>query len=419
MVNRYTLESPRVPTPFHGTVLEDVEDWLVDFERVAALNEWDDAAKLRRVYFYLEDGARTWYQNREDQLTSWREFCRRLLDTYAGADRHERAERAIQSRIQMPNESVTTYVEDMTRLFRRADSRMAEEKKMRHLMRGVREQLFAGLVRSPPKTVAEFLSEAVTMEKMLQHRSTLYERQLNSTSATEVSAAIGSNTECLRELIRSIVREELHKATAPPLPAVSSIASIIKDELHQALRDPVTLANAVALPTDYRRATYAEALKRPASPSPSFVHAPPAVSLQSAQPLQYYADTRPSPPFVSAGPVAHRSEQPAHYLDDRRTSPRKSDVWRTPDHRPLCFHCGEADHLYRQCPYRRMGLRGFSAYLPPPRYGQRPRDIEDYLAQQRMPAPARRQSRSPSPRRFSPPPQRYAGARSPSPRREN
>ncbi|KAH7955832.1 hypothetical protein HPB52_004076 [Rhipicephalus sanguineus] len=62
---------------------------------------------------------------------------------------------------------------------------------------------------------------------------------------------------------------ELHKAAAPPLPTVSSIASILKDELHQALRDPVTLANAVALPTDYRRATYAEALKRPASPSPS------------------------------------------------------------------------------------------------------------------------------------------------------
>ncbi|KAH7975601.1 hypothetical protein HPB52_003599 [Rhipicephalus sanguineus] len=144
-------------------------------------------------------------------------------------------------------------------------------------------------------------------------------RQLNSTSATEVSAALGGKTECLRELIRCIVREELHKAAAPPLPTVSSIASIIKDELHQALRDPVTLAYAVALPIDYRRATYAEALKRPASPSPSFVHAPPAVSLQSAQPLQYYEDARPSPPFVSAGPFAHRSEQPAHYVDDRRT----------------------------------------------------------------------------------------------------
>ncbi|XP_037505558.1 uncharacterized protein LOC119381877 [Rhipicephalus sanguineus] len=110
---------------------------------------------------------------------------------------------------------------------------------------------------------------------------------------------------------------------------------------------------------------------------------------------------------------------PVHYLDDKRTSPRKSHVWRTRDRRPLCFHCGEADHLYRQCPYRRMGLRGFSAYSPPPRYGQRPRDFENYLAQQRMPPPTRRQSRSPSPRRFSPPPQRYAGARSPSPRRAN
>lgn len=290
---------------------------------------------------------------------------------------------------------------------------------MRHLMRGVKEQLFAGLVRSPPKTVAEFLSEAVTMEKMLQHRSTLYERQVNSTSDAQVFTAIGSNTEYLRELIRSVVREELQKAAAPPLPTVSSIASIIKDELHQALRDPVTLDNTTAVPTEYRRATYAEALKRPASSPPLFVHAPPTVSLQSAQQLQYCEDTRTSPPFVYAGPVAHRSEQPVHYIDDRRPSPRKSDVWRTPDHRPLCFHCGEADHLYRQCPYRRLGLRGFSAYSPPPRYGQRPRDIEDYLAQQRVPPPAGRQSRSPSPRRFSSPPQRYAGARSPSPRREN
>ncbi|KAH8041158.1 hypothetical protein HPB51_013818 [Rhipicephalus microplus] len=71
-------------------------------------------------------------------------------------------------------------------------------------MRRVKEELFAGLVRSPPNMVAEFLSEAVTMEKMLQHRSTLYERQGN-TSTARVLTTIGSNTECLRDLIRSIV----------------------------------------------------------------------------------------------------------------------------------------------------------------------------------------------------------------------
>ncbi|KAH7963865.1 hypothetical protein HPB52_023738 [Rhipicephalus sanguineus] len=125
-------------------------------------------------------------------------------------------------------------------------------------------------------------------------------RQVNSTSDAQVFTAIGSNTEYLRELIRSVVREELQKVAAPPLPTVSSIASIIKDELHQALRDPVTLDNTTAVPTEYRRATYAEALKRPASSPPLFVHAPPTVSLQSAQQLQYCEDTRTSPPFVYA-----------------------------------------------------------------------------------------------------------------------
>lgn len=39
--------------------------------------------------------------------------------------------------------------------------------------------------------------------------------------------------------------------------------------------------------------------------------------------------------------------------------PRKADLWRTPDQqRPLCFHCGEAGHILRYCPYKRKGLRG-------------------------------------------------------------
>ncbi|KAG0429933.1 hypothetical protein HPB47_023142, partial [Ixodes persulcatus] len=45
-----------------------------------------------------------------------------------------------------------------------------------------------------------------------------------------------------------------------------------------------------------------------------------------------------------------------------RPSPRKTAVWRTADRRPLCYHCVEADHIYRHCPYRQMELR-----LPPER----------------------------------------------------
>ncbi|KAH6937972.1 hypothetical protein HPB50_005789 [Hyalomma asiaticum] len=53
--------------------------------------------------------------------------------------------------------------------------------------------------------------------------------------------------------------------------------------------------------------------------------------------------------------------------------PRKSDVWRAPNGRPLCYHCGKADHLYRNCPYWRLGLRGFFACTPPRRYCNSPK----------------------------------------------
>lgn len=65
-------------------------------------------------------------------------------------------------------------------------------------------------MRSPPKSVAEFLTEAVTMEKVLNQRSALFYRQVNATSAPEFLATFGSgSTEWVREIVRSVVREEM------------------------------------------------------------------------------------------------------------------------------------------------------------------------------------------------------------------
>lgn len=62
--------------------------------------------------------ARVWYESGTDVFTSWEYFKRRLLETYASADRRERAERDLRCPIQMPDEGVAMYVEDMTRLSR-------------------------------------------------------------------------------------------------------------------------------------------------------------------------------------------------------------------------------------------------------------------------------------------------------------
>lgn len=423
-----TVQNPLMPSPFHGAQHEDVDDWLSEFERVAAINYWDDAAKLRNVYTCLKDGAKTWFLNRDDVLTSWREFQRRLLETYRSPDRRERAERALQSRIQMPNETVSMYVEDMTRLFKRADPAMAEEKKLRHLMRGVKEQLFAGLVRSPPKSVAEFLTEAATMERVLHQRSAQFDRQVNAASTPEIFATPGSKSpEWIREIIRSVVREEMEKMYGTRQIDVGSITSVIRDEVQQVLhahRFPPTSVDLETAPvsTDSRRRTYAEALRSatPLSGQGVPIQPVPHVPIQTVPhvPIQ----TMPYVPIQTMMPsVAIQSAHADLDIDSRRTPTRKSDLWRTPDRRPLCYHCGEAGHIYRECPYRQLGLRGFSVNSPRPRIGQRPRDIEEYLAQQRAPF-TRRQSRSPSPRRPAATGPRFgvtARERSPSPRREN
>ena len=131
----------------------------------------------------------------------------------------------------------------------------------------------------------------------------------------------------------------------------------------------------------------------------------------AAPPQQFRRHATPPPP-----PTPYRPPTGQRY------TPRKTDVWRAPDNRPLCYHCGEAGHTYRRCQYRQMGLRGFAVNAPRPQRGELPRDIADYLTTTEW-AP-RRTSRSPSPGRYRSPQRRqqYSGpnrGRSASPYPEN
>lgn len=384
------LHSPRTPAPFHGDKFEDVEDWLDGYDRVSEFNLWDEDRKLRNVYFALQDAAKTWFENHESAIHTWQDFRRQLLDTFSSNERRERAELALQSRAQQPNESVAMFVEDMTRLFNRADPSMSEAKKVRHLMRGVKEQLFAGLVRDPPATVADFAKEAAGMERALQQRFAHYGRSSNITAVECHMPRPGDENTSLRELIRSIVREELQKLrSVEQPPSVTAISEAVRDEI----RRTVQPTPPPPPPAPYVM-TYSETLRSPAPPPPAF-YSP--------------APTAPS----------HRFPHTTALPDDRPPV-TKANMWRTPNNRPLCFHCGEAGHIRRHCPYRRIGLRGFSPDAPLPRYGERPREIDQYLAANVPPVPtAQRQSRSPSPRRFSSPVRQSYVRQSSSPRREN
>ncbi|XP_075730771.1 uncharacterized protein LOC142774265 [Rhipicephalus microplus] len=59
---------------------------------------------------------------------------------------------------------------------------MSEDIKLWHLMRGVKQEIFAGLLRCPPRNVTEFCTEVTAAEKTLQQRARHYIRDVDVAS---------------------------------------------------------------------------------------------------------------------------------------------------------------------------------------------------------------------------------------------
>ncbi|XP_075746305.1 uncharacterized protein LOC142803900 [Rhipicephalus microplus] len=420
-----TLQNPIIPDWFHGEIHEDAQDWLDQFERCAKYNQWATPEdKLTNVY-YLKDNAQTWYINRVRSMATWDDFRNQLIDTFSSLYGRENAQRLLEARIRKPNKSVAMFAEDMTRLFGRADPEMPEDRKLRYLIRGVKEQLFAGLVRNPPTTAAEFTKEATAIEWALQQR---YRQQspvnVRASSPVTTAASLCDNDRRpLRELIREILREELRQLglipATEPTPALSFVTEVVRDEVRQA---PSSSGyNGVR-----RHFTYADAVRRPVvAPSAQqtpMTGPPPTLQTQPLPPPTTFPTTPLSPtrrmPFSqNMKPTAWiNSESPFSYQR------RKTDSWRTADRRPVCFHCGEAGHVYRVCHYRDAQYSVFPRYHADATYDDR-RTNNDTPMNTPPQNPMKPGSRSPSPAQGTSPNHRsfadITRSKSPGPRRRN
>ncbi|KAG0420674.1 hypothetical protein HPB47_003363 [Ixodes persulcatus] len=150
------------------------------------------------------------------------------------------------------------------------------------------------------------------------------QRKSDSKPATRLDLST-TGVDGLREIVRDIVREELRKLLPTDnQPAALSIAEVVREEVQRAFQPEAPAS--VAAPEE-PTLTYAAVARRPAPASRQY-WTPPRRDAPAPQTFQRR----------DGQPQLVRTEQPA---------PRKTDVWRTADRRPLCYHCGEADHVYR------------------------------------------------------------------------
>lgn len=361
------FREPRRPTIFKGEPGEDPTKWITDYLRVSKFNQWDETFSLANVYFFLEGTARKWFENNEDSFTSWDTFQAELKTTFGDTQLYvRRAKDTLKCRAQKSGESTQSYIQDILGLCHQIDATMPEEDKISHLMKGVAEDVYQALLTKEIKTTADFIKWCHYIEEMQQRR---IGRQKFARLPNVV--AIGSVDEepDLTSLIRRIVREELQKIDTPPVEepqmGLQSLETIIREEVARSL-NPIASQN-------FNR-TFSR-------------------SKHHVQPRYNRPETTP--------------EQ----------LPRKTDIWRTTDNHPVCFHCGRPGHVVRYCRDRKAS---FDAYRQnyrrnTPMYSNESRDAEDAnrpVSRSVSPSSARgrspiRRNRSPSPyRRFSRSPSR-------------
>ncbi|KAH7946870.1 hypothetical protein HPB52_005222 [Rhipicephalus sanguineus] len=124
-------------------------------------------------------------------------------------------------------------------------------------------------------------------------RNEAYHRRHRNSLLTHATLS-SNNIEWIREIVRSVVREEIQKLYGPRQAEVGSIASVIRDEVQQVLHNRhyqtmPTNVEPAPVSTDIRSHTYAEALRMPVSSLPV---ASPAVPIQMTPPPNAQNNTR-------------------------------------------------------------------------------------------------------------------------------
>ncbi|XP_077557134.1 uncharacterized protein LOC144172118 [Haemaphysalis longicornis] len=379
------VSHPREPGIFTGADETDVDDWLSLFERVSAHNRWDPTIMLANVIFYLkeESPARKWFETNETDLTSWEVFKTKLREVFGKPlGRQVAARKELASRAQTSTESYVAYIQDVLALCSKADSTMPEADKVGHILKGIADDAFHLLICKDCATVDSIIKECRRFEEAKGRRIAHNFARLPHTAATSSceDGNLQARIPCLQD----------------PVPSSSDITKIVRRELEA--MTPTTAVPYMPDRNDLHTVAVIQAVVRDQIANMG-LH--PVCSLSS--------------PFGQGfrSPGSHNERPPPRY-------PRRNPAeWRTPDDKPICFHCSRVGHIARYCRSRRVLFfrNSYSDYSTRPPFGYsddrqncfssrpelNPTNFNRPLTRfNRSPSPQRRQSRSPQPRRPSP-----------------
>ncbi|UYV82801.1 hypothetical protein LAZ67_22000913, partial [Cordylochernes scorpioides] len=227
----------------------------------------------------------------------------------------------LKTRAQGKEETSDSYIQDVLHLCREVDPAMMENEIIAHLKKGISEEIYQSVIILDIATIDEFIKWCRKIEasnKKRVNKRVVFDRLPNV-------AAIGSaDSESMEDLVRRIVREEVHRALNPEstTPELSSLKEIIREEIEKNV------------------AVISKPIQRP----------PPRQSC---------------PNQTRTFNQVPRRQYPTQTPIYNQTPPqRRTDEWRTHDNIPICFNCGRSGHVKRYCRERRQWTQRPEGHAP-------------------------------------------------------
>lgn len=344
-------------------------------------NRQDDTVKLANVVFFLKNTALQWFENHEEQITSWDNFIRSITDNFGQPDsRRQQAQDGLAHRVQSCSESATTYIQDILRLCGRANPHMTDDEKIGHLYKGIAENLFYAISPKEPKTVKNFVAYTKQYQELL-------DRRIAATSINHASG-IPSLTPPVHADLNAYIREGVQEELRI---------------LHCSQRLPTAQANNGAL--------------RSSAANTAFLGVKEVVQdeLRALAPeIQQQSHVTTICPMEHdlASPPRLRSYQASQFRPSAEPfhQRRRTDIWRTDDDRLICYYCHTPGHILRHC-HRQIHQTPCNRYTPSaPYWTPSPTDLSQHTRRSDDCRSDDRRSSSP----IQPPQTRLARSSSPS-----
>ncbi|RWS00661.1 hypothetical protein B4U79_16836, partial [Dinothrombium tinctorium] len=141
---------------FNGFESEDVEEYLIRFERIADCNSWTQEQRKQHLPAYLRNAAESWHHSYHllNPDCTWDELKDTLKAAFPSSQQLV-LQRSLLTHTQGPNDSIPSYFHFMRYLCDRVDPNMPEQKRKDYIIRGLRQPYLCMVLAANPADCEE------------------------------------------------------------------------------------------------------------------------------------------------------------------------------------------------------------------------------------------------------------------------